>query len=275
MRVTLAVLAVALAVGVLGLAVDGSQASDSSATGWLEPGLGWTYQAVVTDLTRDATFTTTLTFLGVGEPPGRQAVAVITDRDWGTTLSVYPVAPGANLATAVTGPTPIVLRWPTVLDFVPELRGGMPPVQAFALPAVPVDELEWSLSFRQPLGAGTVERGEIRLALGPQGAVTVPAGAFVGLYSTTYYATWRKTSHQGAAWWPGEASPAGPAWIPVWAQGTLGATVRYTWELVERVSLGHDELLARLGEALDATERVGPLQAREVRDALRELGIEI
>lgn len=250
-------------------------ATGSSVPGGIEPGLGWVYRAEVTDLARDAILTTTLTFLGVGEPPGIQAVAVITDRDWGTTLSVYPVAPGANLATAMTGPAPVVLRWPTVLDLVPELRGSMPPVQAFALPAVPVDELEWSLSFRQPLGGGSVERGEIRLGLGPHGAVTVPAGTFAGLYSTTYSATWRKTSHQGVAWWPGEDAAAGPAWIPVWAQGTLGATVRYTWELVERVSLDHDELLARLRDALDATERVDPPQAREVRDALRELGIEI
>lgn len=250
-------------------------ATGSSVPGGIEPGLGWVYRAEVTDLARDAILTATLTFLGVGEPQGRQAVAVITDRGWVTTLSVYPVAPGADPATAMTGPAPVVLRWPAVLDLVPELRGATPPVQGFALPGVPVVELEWSLSFRQLLDGGRVERGEIRLALGPQGAVTVPAGMFAGLYSTTYYASWVSTSHQGEAWWPGEEGVAGPVWVPVRAQGIVGATVRYTWELVERVVLDAEGLRARLGDALRSTGRVDPSLAREVRDALREVGIEI
>ncbi|HEU67821.1 MAG TPA: hypothetical protein ENN53_01115 [Candidatus Acetothermia bacterium] len=247
----------------------------ASPAGEIEPGLGWTYRAEVTDLARDVIRTTTLAFLGVGDPQGRHAVAVITDRDWGTTLRVYPVAPGADLTTAMTGPAPVVLRWPTVLDFVPELRGAMPPVQGFALPAVPVAELEWSLSFRQLLGEGAVKRGEIRLALGPQGAATVPAGTFAGLYSTTYYASWGRMSHEGMAWWPGEEGMAGPVWSPVWAQGIVGATVRYTWELVERVVLDAEELRARLREALSAMEKTDPAGAREVRDTVGELGIEV
>ncbi len=253
----------------------GVEAAGSPVPGGIGPGLGWVYRAQVTDLARDVTRTTTLTFLGVGEPGGRQAIAVIGDDDRGTTLSVWPVGLGAPLATPAAGPDPVVLRWPTVLDLVPELRGGMPPVQGVALPAVPVPELELTLSFQQLLDGGAVGRGEIRLALGPHGAVTVPAGTFGGLYASTYSASWGNTSHQGQAWWPGEDGAAGPGWIPVRAQGTLGVAVRYTWELVERVVLDAEELLARLRDALAATERVNPPLAREARDALREVGIDL
>jgi len=256
---------------VVGMAIVGERSLAQA----VQPVIGWTYRAEVMDVIRDATRTTTLTFLGLGEPQGRPSLVVITAAEWGTTLSVFPIAPGPEPVTVPSELGLLALRWPTVLDFVPELRGAMPPVQGVVIPAVRVDELEWSLAFRMRLDGGRVERGEIRLVLGPCGEVTVGAGTFAGLYSTTYSASWGRTFHQGAAWWPGEGDTAGPAWIPVWAQGTLGAEVRYTWELVERIELSPDELQARLRDALAATERVDPALAREVRDALRKLGIEV
>ena len=242
--------------------------------GPIKPGMGWIYQAEVTDPTRERVLTTTLTFVCVSEP-GKRAFVVIVDRDEYATVSVVPVFPDTGLARGDIQLDQRALRWPTVLDFVPELRGAMPPVQGVAIPAVSVEELEWSLSFRMRLDGGQVERGEIRLVLGPQGEVTVGAGTFVGLYSTTYFASWGRMSHEGMAWWPGEGDTAGPAWIPVRAQGTLGTGLQYTWALMEQVFLSTDELKARLREALSAMEKTDPAGAREVRDTLGELGIEV
>jgi len=241
----------------------------------LQPIIGWTYRAEITDVIRNATRTTTLTFLCLGGPQGRPPLVVVRTGEWGTTVSVLSAVPGGELVTAPSELGLVALRWPTVLDFVPELRGAMPPVQGVAIPAVSVEELEWSLSFRMRLDGGQVERGEIRLVLGPQGEVTVGAGTFVGLYSTTYFASWGRMSHEGMAWWPGEGDTAGPAWIPVRAQGTLGTGLQYTWALMEQVFLSTDELKARLREALSAMEKTDPAGAREVRDTLGELGIEV
>ncbi|GAB4304221.1 MAG: hypothetical protein Kow0097_00850 [Candidatus Bipolaricaulota bacterium] len=119
---------------------------------------------------------------------------------WGTILTLYPVVAGVDPAPSGDGSVPAVLRWPTVLDMAPELRGSTPPVQLFALPTLEVDELDWLLSFREVLGDGGVRRGAVHLALGPQGAVTVSAGTFAGVDLTTYSANWRGTSHRGEAW---------------------------------------------------------------------------
>ncbi len=256
----------------IGLLVE---AAVQSVPGGIELGTGWVYRAVVEDLFRGVTRTTTVTFLGVGEPQGRQAVVVITAREWGTVLNVYLVPPGPDPLTAWIGPDLVVLRWPNVLDHVPELRGARPPLEGFVFPAVPMEELNWSLSFQMRLGGSAVERGEIRLALGPHGEVTVPAGMYAGLYSTTYFANWGTISHQGRAWWPREEGTAGPVWIPVRAEGTVGATVQYSWELVERRVLDAEELRALLRDALQATEKENPVQAREAREALRSVGFDL
>jgi len=55
----------------------------------------------------------------------------------------------------------------------------------------------------------------------------------------------------------------------------LGTGLQYTWALMEQVFLSTDELKARLREALSAMEKTDPAGAREVRDTLGELGIEV
>ncbi|MBC7169826.1 hypothetical protein H5T54_02665 [Candidatus Bipolaricaulota bacterium] len=58
-------------------------------------------------------------------------------------------------------------------------------------------------------------------------------------------------------------------------QGTVGASLRYTWELVDREVLDGEALQARLREALAATEGATPPQARMAREARSDLGIDL
>jgi len=159
---------------------------------------------------------------------------------------------------------------------VPQLRGtSVPPVEFLASPALLVDELQLAISFRETMPDGTTQSAAVHMALGPRGTASVTGGTFDNLYLTTYFATWWGVSHQGEAWWPTGDGTAGPASIPVLARGSVDPILQYTWELTGHEVLDEDAFMARLSQALQETAKTDPVQAREAREALTRLGIQV
>lgn len=123
---------------------------------------------------------------------------------------------------------------------------------------------------------GTVRRGTIHMVLSPPETLTIGADAFPALFTSYRYSG--DLPHEGEAWWwagKDETFHLGWAWAPLRAQGTLGTTLKYTWELIGYEVLEGDALIARLSQAVEKTAQTNPVQARKAQETLLSLGIEL
>lgn len=224
------------------------------------------------DLERDAISTTRVEFLELVGPTGQKALAWVAATDWSTTLEIYYFGKVGNTAM---GERTLAFGWPTFLEAVPRLRGSIPPVQPLVVVGPYVEGLELSVSFRQRMPAGTVRQGNIHMILGLQNTLKIGAGTFETIFTSYRYPS-RDLPHEGEAWWwTGKDETVCLGWAPLLAQGTLGTTLRYIWELMGYEVLEADAFMARLSQAVQETAKAYPARARKAKEPLLSLGIEL